>query len=93
MKVWFEHFGYPDKVRADNGPAFRAGFTEWLQGKKVIREMSSAYNSQSNGLTERAVKRCKELVRKNMDEGKGWRTGLEEMRSVASAALGGKSPA
>ena len=30
IKSWFEHFGYPDKVIADNGPAFRAGFTEWL---------------------------------------------------------------
>ena len=34
MRKWFEHFGYPDKVRADNGPAFRAGFTEWLKEKK-----------------------------------------------------------
>ena len=93
MKIWFKHFGYPNKVRADDGPAFRAGFTEWLQGKNVIRETSSAYNSQSNGLAERAVKRCKDTIKKNMDEGVDWRTGLEEMRSVASPALGGRSPA
>ena len=28
MRVWFEHFGYPDRVRADDGPAFRTGFTD-----------------------------------------------------------------
>ena len=70
MRLWFEHFGYPDRVRADNGPAFRAGFTDWLKGNKIIREMSSAYNSQSNGLAERAVKRCKDLIKKSMNEGK-----------------------
>ena len=70
MRLWFEHFGYPDRVRADNGPAFRSGFTDWLKGNKIIREMSSAYNSQSNGLAERAVKRCKDLIKKSMNEGK-----------------------
>ena len=29
MRVWFEHFGYPDWVRADDGPAFRTGLTGW----------------------------------------------------------------
>ena len=93
MKNWFELFGYPERVRADDGPAFRAGFNEWLEGKNVIREKSSAYNSQSNGLAERAVKRCKDVIKKNMDEGKDWRTGLEEMRSLPSRVLHGASPA
>ena len=64
-----------------------------MKGKNVIREMSSAYNSQSNGLAERAVKRCKDVIKKNMDEGKDWRTGIKEMRSTTSSVLDGISPA
>ena len=55
MKIWFEHFRYPERVRADNGPAFRAGFTEWLEGKNVIRDMSSAYNSRGARRSSRRI--------------------------------------
>ena len=64
-----------------------------LKGDKIIREMSSAYNSQSNGLAERAVQRCKDVIKKSMNEGKDWRRGIEEMRSLPSSVLDGASPA
>ena len=92
LRKWFEHFGYPERVRADDGPAFRAGLTHWLEENNIIRETLAAYNSQSNGLAERAVKRCKQVIKKCMDEGKDWRTGLEEMRSQPSSVLDGASP-
>ena len=88
-----EHFGYPERVRADDGPAFRTGFTDWLKGNNIIREKSSAYNSQSNGLAVRAVKRCKDVIKKKMDEGQDWRRGSEEMRSLPSSVLDGAAPA
>ena len=93
LRKWFEHFGYPKVVRADDGPAFRSGLNHWLEENNIVKETSAANNSQSNGLAERAVKSCKEVIKKCMDERKDWRTGLKEMRSQPSSVLDGASPA
>ena len=61
--------------------------------KNVIRETSAAYNPQSNGLVERAVRRCKEVIKKCLDEGRDWRTGIAEMRTQPSTVLNGAAPA
>ena len=76
LRKWFDEFGYPKIVRADDGPSFRSGLDCWLEENNVTRKKSAAYNSQSNGLAERGVKRCKEVIKKCLDEGKDWRTGI-----------------
>ena len=93
LRKWFDEFGYPKIVRADDGPSFRSGLDCWLEENNVTRQKSAAYNSQSNGLAERGVKRCKEVIKKCLDEGKDWKTGIPEMRSQPSSVLDGASPA
>ena len=57
-----------------------------MEENNVTREKSAAYNSQSNGLAERGVKRCKQVIKKCMDKEKDW-------RSQPSSVLDGASPA
>ena len=56
LRRWFDEFGYPNIVRADDGPSFRTGLDCWLEENNVTRQKSAAYNSQRNGLAERGVK-------------------------------------
>ena len=65
----------------------------WLEKNNVTRKKSAAYKSQSNELAERGVKRCKKVIKKCLDEGKDWRTGIPEMRSQPSSVLDGASSA
>ena len=90
---WFHDFGFPRILRADDGPSFRNNLNLWLASKNVIRETSAAYNPQSNGLAERAVRRCKEVIKKCLDEGRDWRTGIAEMRTQPSSVLNWAAPA
>ena len=80
-------------LRADDGPAFKDRFNSFLEDRGITRQTSSAYNSQSNGLVERAVGRCKEVLKKcNVNKG-DWRAAMREMRLSPSAGLGGQCPA
>ena len=66
----FEFFGPPRILRADDGPAFKKTFNEYLESRGILRQTSSAYNSQSNGMCELAVGRCKEILKKcNVNKG------------------------
>ena len=55
-------FGIPVLVRSDGGPQFRTRFGEFCLARGIAWELSSPYNSQSNGLAESAVKAMKRLV-------------------------------
>ena len=89
----FEFFGPPRILQADNGPSFRKCFNEWLESRGILRQTSSAYNSQSNGLCERAVGRCKDILKKCNVNKEDWRAAMSEMRLTPSHALGGACPA
>ena len=56
---WFDTFGYPLYVRHDSGGEFRTRFVEYLRQVGVRSELSSAYNSPSNGRCERSVGQVK----------------------------------
>jgi len=64
MEGWFSMFGLPDSIRTDGGPQFRTEFIEWCENKGIDHELSSAYNPNSNGLAEAAVKTTKYLLEK-----------------------------
>ena len=64
LETWFNVFGNPTSLRADNGPCFRDTFDTFLSTKAIIRTASSPYNSQSNGLCEAAVGVVKALMKK-----------------------------
>ena len=61
---WFNDFGVPLYIRTDGGPQFRGLFDEWCKALGLIHQLSSAYNPQSNGHAEAAVKQAKYLLQK-----------------------------
>ena len=66
LRKWFETFGVPEQVSSDGGPEFTADFTQsFLKKWGVSHRISSAYNPQSNGRAEVAVKTVKRLMRSN----------------------------
>ena len=62
LDQWFCLFGVPVLLRSDGGPQFRTQFGVFCLEKGIGWELSSPYNSQSNGLAEAAVKAMKRLV-------------------------------
>ena len=61
---WFLEWGFPTRIRSDNGPQFRQQFTAFCEDNGIEHETSSPYNSQSNGLAESAMKNMKTLLKK-----------------------------
>ena len=55
LKNWFNTFGWPERIRTDNGPQYRTEFDGFCQKYSIIHENSSPYFAQSNGLSEAAV--------------------------------------
>ncbi len=65
LHSWFLIWGKPISIRSDGGPQFNnSKFTSFCRANKIVHELSSAYNPQSNGLAEAAVKNIKHLVKK-----------------------------
>ena len=62
LDEWFTMFGAPELIRSDGGPQFRSSFGDFCLERGIAWELSSPYNSQSNGLAESAVKAMKRLV-------------------------------
>ena len=88
---WFNTFGWPERLRSDNGPQYRAEFDEFCHKHSILHENSSPYYPESNGLSESAVKQMKFLLKKcneNLDE---FSSRLLEFRNTPNAS--GKSPA
>ena len=67
LRNYFSRFGIPEELSSDGGPEFAAAMTkEFLSSWGVQHRISSAYNPQSNGRAEVAVKSAKRLLRSNM---------------------------
>lgn len=62
LAEWFYEHGWPRKIRSDGGPQFRSEFKQFCESHGIQHELSSAYNSRSNGLAESGVKSLKKLV-------------------------------
>ena len=91
LTYWFNTFGWPERLRSDNGPQYRSEFDEFCLNHNIVHENSSPYYPQSNGLSELAVKQMKFLLKKigeNMDE---FSSRLLEFRNTPNVS--GKSPA
>ena len=81
LMTWFSVEGMPRRIRSDGGPQFRGPFEEWCECTGIIHEKSSAYNPESNGLAEAAVKNVKRVLMASMETGEDpnnalviWRT-------------------
>ena len=66
LRNCFARFGVPEEISSDGGPEFVSKATEDFLAKWGARHrLSSAYNPQSNGRAEVAVKTTKRLLRSN----------------------------
>jgi len=63
----FSRYGIPDSLISDNGPQFSSH--EFLQFVKQYQIDSSPYHTQSNGITKKAVKTVKRLMKKARQDG------------------------
>lgn len=64
MEKKFNEYGWPRRIRSDNGPQYRSEFTSFCKMHNIVHETSSPHFSQSNGLSESAVKQQKFLMKK-----------------------------
>ena len=88
---WFNTFGWPERIRTDNGPQYRSEFDEFCKQFNIIHENSSPYFAQSNGLSEAAVKQMKHLMKKVNENNNEFSTRLLEFKNTQN--ISGKSPA
>ena len=65
LRQWGANWGLPYLVKTDFGPGFRQTFEQDLSELGVKVAHSSAYNPQSQGMVERAVRSIKELLKKS----------------------------
>ena len=67
LRKWFATFGVPKELSSDGGPEFSSDTTaNFLKTWGVHHRISAAYNAQSNGRAEVAVKAVKRLMRSNI---------------------------
>ena len=88
---WFKDFGFPSIIRTDGGPQFRSEFAKYCWKKQIVKETSSAYYAQSNGLAECGVKQMKFLVKKTNQQASNLDDALLAWRNTPRAD--GTSPA
>ena len=66
LRNYFSRFGVPQEISSDGGPEFVSHASgSFLKQWGVTHRLSSAYNPQSNGRAEVAVKSAKRLLRSN----------------------------
>ncbi len=85
MQRWFYDFGFPERVRSDGGPQFRGPFSSFCRDNGICHELSSAYNPQSNGLAESAVKNVKAIIGKCQQESRCHLQALHEFHDCPRA--------
>ena len=66
IKNWGDQYGYPYKIIADGGPAFREDFIDKLLTLNIGHVPSTAYHPQSNSLAERSVQSVKNGLKKSV---------------------------
>ena len=91
LVAWFDEFGWPKRIRSDGGPQFRQAFTSFCKLHGISHELSSAYNPESNGLAEAAVKSMKALVVRTKKLGENLRQAIACWRNMKRQ--NGTSPA
>ena len=92
LDEWFLTWGYPRRIKSDNGPQFRDQFKQYCSLRDIECVTSSPYNHESNGCAEAAVKNVKRLLEKCSDEGSNFKLALMEFRNSPRNSSN-KSPA
>ena len=62
LMKWLSLEGIPQRCRTDGGPQFRGPFQDFCANLGIKHELSLAFNPESNGLAENAVKQTNHLL-------------------------------
>ena len=83
MKRQFAIHGIPQELYTDRGGQFTSiEFAEFCRAWDMSHKMSSSIHHQSNGLAERAVRSCKELLQKSFEGNSDFFLALLNARNV-----------
>ena len=86
LTEWFNLFGWPSVVRVDGGPCFKSSqFYSFCRTHGISREVSSPYNSPSNGAAESGIKQIKHLLTKTNQTGEDFDKALAAYRNTPRA--------
>merc|ERR1712105_451576 len=66
IKNWGDLYGFPYKIIADGGPAFREDFVGKLLTLNIDHVPSTAYHPQSNSMAERSIQSVKSGLKKSV---------------------------
>ena len=69
LRSWFLEVGFPHAIRMDGGPQFRGHFEAFCLSFGIEHELTSPYNSRSNGLVEVNMRSLKNLLGKVGNQG------------------------
>ena len=89
---WFLTWGFPERIKSDNGPQFRDQFQQYCSSRDIVFVTSSPYHPASNGCAEAGVKNIKKLLDKCEDTDSNFELALLEFRNTPRS-LQDKSPA
>ena len=76
----FNHYGWPEFLRCDDGAEFRASFMTWCRRAGIQAIHSSAYHSQGNARAENAVQQVKNLLKRCAEANDDFETAYSEQR-------------
>ncbi|KAJ0175476.1 hypothetical protein K1T71_008635 [Dendrolimus kikuchii] len=92
MKDQFARHGIPAELITDNGPAFFSKeFRDFARKWSFKHITSSPMYAQSNGLSERAVRTVKNILKKSLDSGTDFYLGLLSFRATPRDGIGSPS--
>lgn len=74
----FIRFGYPTYIIADNLPFISSRLKKYYRAKDITIKTCSPHYHQSNGLAEKAVNICKQMIKKSLDENSDFRESVME---------------
>ena len=89
LRSCFLVFGFPRALRSDGGPQFCAEFREFCESSGILHQLSSPYNSRSNGSAESGVKAVKAVMAKCQPS--CWEEAFSGLQSSCNST--GNSPA
>lgn len=70
LRDLWARFGIPKQFVSDNGPPFTSSeFNNFLARNKIEHILTAPYHPASNGACESAVKICKKVIKKAMEQG------------------------
>ncbi|XP_057291219.1 uncharacterized protein K02A2.6-like [Hydractinia symbiolongicarpus] len=97
LEKTFSMFGYPRKIRSDNGPQFTsAEIEQYFKERNIHHERSSPYNPQGNGEVERFNRTLSKVIKCAITEQKDWKKELDHfllMYRTTPHSITGVSPA